>query len=778
MPGEQSVMIPAGNSTTDLDSLTLSIGVIPPASDASDWSFPFKVDAESPAAPVELRFHSDDLMGGVADVDDDRDLFASWDEPSDAAAGGAGSGIAGYYHKLGVDNGGTTKGTWTKARSASIINASEGTQLFYVWAVDKVGNIGPAAGGDFTVDLTNPVMTLFEPSGEGWLRETTVLLNATFTDRDGTGVDASTIEYRLTYAGTQESAWQSWTLAGAGTDGETVDVQVTAELHQGTFNHVQWRFKDVAGNGPVISEPIQLRVDSIPLTFHNPGPGEDAVMSNASVRASVMVEDLDGSGVDMEKMQYRYVTSGADATAGEWSTDGITQDVGDNAESVTLYVDLELEGGDDNFVQWRAKDVAGNGWTESPSYRIQVNRPPRVAISEPGATDRFIAGETILFNATSTFDPDGDTLTFYWHSNISGPLSDDVSFGAALPAGLHFISLSVNDGHGHNETLSVSVWVVPESSGGGDGDGGGDDGDGGGSSGGAAKGGAEADDTTVWLLVALLMVLFTVIAFLLIKKRKSDRIIDDHFEKNARGELRLKRTSIEAELMSGGGLPGAADLDAQITGVGGTGPESQLPRPMPGGAVGAAAAEPDLLMLAPGKPPGGGGAGEGGGAGTGDGVGEGDGGDDAGAAGGSGAADGANVIDAEVSGGPAGASGGGAPRPRPGVVPAGVTDKGGPAPVKRPSPKPAPGASPGPRPAPAPSGPDAASTGGTASVGSPSGGSPAGEPPSGEGAEGGTSTGGAPAGGKKLGTMPKSGGGAPRPRPKPRPGPSARKKAP
>ncbi|NIP36777.1 MAG: hypothetical protein GWN18_17580, partial [Thermoplasmata archaeon] len=29
-----------------------------------------------------------------------------------------------------------------------------------------------------------------------------------------------------------------------------------------------------------------------------------------------------------------------------------------------------------NFVQWRAKDIAGNGYTTSPHYRVRVDATP------------------------------------------------------------------------------------------------------------------------------------------------------------------------------------------------------------------------------------------------------------------------------------------------------------------------------------------------------------------------------------------------------------------
>ncbi len=591
-PGPMSIAIPAVNTTTDQGRISLRIQGIPPECDVSNWSFRVNVDADPPPAPPLITFHPDSLLEDANAHDDDSELFAAWDPSVDVTGGVEGSGVAGYYYAF-DDAGGTRKGTWTKENSAALHNVSEGVTSLYVWAKDRVGNIGPSSSAAFRVDLTDPVLESFLPGTGQWVRNVTVPLYVNISDAGGSGVDASTVEYRVSTTGMDKGDFQAWTLFGEGEDGEYLDATATELLAEGMDNHVQWRFKDLAGNGPVVSEPLNIWVDSLPVTFRDPVPSEEMVVPSSTVQASVVVEDILGSGVDVDNVQYRYTTSGLNASVGEWTSEGLTMQLLDaGARSVALLVSLELDGGDDNHIQWRTKDIAGNGWTGSPSYQIRVNRPPTPKISSPQVTDIFSTTDTIFFNGNRTSDLDGDTLSFFWTSNITGPLSNNVSFRAQLPAGLHQVRVYVNDGHGHNESTALTVRVetppgTPPTGDGGDG-----------VDGGTTKAGGDGDESSlsIWLVVVLLVVLI-IMALLFVKYRKSRKLIDEHFEK-VDGEMRLKRTTIEAELISEGLVPSATLAAQPVPSA------SLLPRPATPGEP-AGAATPASLLLSSGSPPGG-----------------------------------------------------------------------------------------------------------------------------------------------------------------------------
>jgi hypothetical protein len=105
-------------------------------------------------------------------------------------------------------------------------------------------------------------------------------------------------------------------------------------------------------------------------------------------------------------------------------------------------------------------DFAGNGPTASKIYNITVNSPPRVIIDSPSEDTDYTSNKNIFFNTNSTFDPDPqDKLTFDWSSNITKFLGSSKYFYHSLPAGVHEITLTVSDDHGHLVTTTKVITV-------------------------------------------------------------------------------------------------------------------------------------------------------------------------------------------------------------------------------------------------------------------------------------------------------------------------------
>ncbi|PIV69922.1 MAG: hypothetical protein COS08_02950 [Euryarchaeota archaeon CG01_land_8_20_14_3_00_38_12] len=88
------------------------------------------------------------------------------------------------------------------------------------------------------------------------------------------------------------------------------------------------------------------------------------------------------------------------------------------------------------------------------------NHPPMPIISSPENNGVYFAEENIYFDGANSSDPDDDSLSFYWHSNISGYLSSDSSFTTSLEEGVHHITLWVNDNSGHNVSTSVDITII------------------------------------------------------------------------------------------------------------------------------------------------------------------------------------------------------------------------------------------------------------------------------------------------------------------------------
>jgi hypothetical protein len=104
----------------------------------------------------------------------------------------------------------------------------------------------------------------------------------------------------------------------------------------------------------------------------------------------------------------------------------------------------------------------------STSVNVTVGppKPPPgttwAVISSPEDGSEFTAGEQIRFDGSQSQAARAEyTLTYAWSSNRTGPLGVAANFTRALPAGVHNITLKVDDGHGVQSSAHVQVRLKP-----------------------------------------------------------------------------------------------------------------------------------------------------------------------------------------------------------------------------------------------------------------------------------------------------------------------------
>jgi hypothetical protein len=178
------------------------------------------------------------------------------------------------------------------------------------------------------------------------------------------------LQYRFSTTGILGfGAWQpvdAYTII----DADTLQCKAYLTLSDGIDNFVQWRAMENVSKGiHTISTPLQLKVDSTSLTYTNPVPTSNIINEVLEITCYISVQDT-GSTVDGTSIQYRYSTNGdGDSEFTLWSST-VSQP---NGQSITVSVSLEFVHGDNNYIQWSARDVAGNGPTLSQKYQIKVN---------------------------------------------------------------------------------------------------------------------------------------------------------------------------------------------------------------------------------------------------------------------------------------------------------------------------------------------------------------------------------------------------------------------
>ena len=149
---------------------------------------------------------------------------------------------------------------------------------------------------------------------------------------------------------------------------------------------------DKAGNP---SYPIyaSTKIDSDEVRFSEFSPGHQIWVGTHTPVCSILIDDGDGSGVSAKHVEYSFATSSM-YEFGPWEkVPGVT-----DGNEVRVSVKTVFVNGKTNFIRFRAKDIAGNGWTFSPTYNVWVDEePPLFSNFRPYEGDVQV-GERVLIS--------------------------------------------------------------------------------------------------------------------------------------------------------------------------------------------------------------------------------------------------------------------------------------------------------------------------------------------------------------------------------------------
>jgi hypothetical protein len=470
--GEPFTIFMPAESDLDIETVEYSIQIqdIPmDGKDLSDQStFKLKIDGLAPDPPLNIVVHADSVSDTQTYADDDKIIFVTWDSVTSED-----SGTGGYYYSF-TNNGTTNEGHFTTETSVKISGAEEGVNYVYVWTRDYVGNIGTANSKSIIIDFIEPTIINYTPISDVWQNKRSIacklaVKDVNLTGESGSGVDAHHVQYSYSTSGS--SKFGAWTYADSLTEeiviehlDKTTVYTAVANLNfmEGDDNYIKWRVEDLAGNGYDETGPVQVKVDTREVLFVDPTPDpEDWIAveldddeDEMTIDYTITLKDT-SSGVDAESIEYCYSIAGIDEY-GDWTS---AEKIEDSTE-IECKVNIPVEEGENNYIKWRAKDVAGNGYTESEDYKIKINTRPVVIITSPEEGVQYTTKDNINFNGLQTSDVDGDDLKLYWQSNVSGSVGTGSLFTSKLFPGYHQITLFANDGNGHNVTGLVNISVL------------------------------------------------------------------------------------------------------------------------------------------------------------------------------------------------------------------------------------------------------------------------------------------------------------------------------
>jgi hypothetical protein len=253
------------------------------------------------------------------------------------------------------------------AEGSTTLDLADGTDYWVRWRVrDIAGNWNETDEVQIRVDTRNVTFSNPVPRDDQWQNSTPVQCGITIRDLEGSGIDVSTIEYRVSPRNVSE--YGPWTPIDDGLeDSNLVDVRVLLDLAEGPYIHIQWRAADIAGNGLTVSRHYRVMVDTNPVTYSDFSP--TGIQTSSDVDVSIRVhKGLNGSDIDTTTCLFRY--SVGEGEFSRWRS----ADVETDGNEFLLRVRLEgLVEGEDNLVQFHVFDLARNGPAVSAEYRVLVD---------------------------------------------------------------------------------------------------------------------------------------------------------------------------------------------------------------------------------------------------------------------------------------------------------------------------------------------------------------------------------------------------------------------
>jgi hypothetical protein len=310
------------------------------------------------------------------------------------------------------------------------------------------------------VDLTGPFFSAVSPSDAVFVSGRDVTVTVTVED-----ALSGTLESSIMYQVLGEDIWHE--PLSKSHRGDTFECTARVTLDEGVDNYVVWQARDAVGHrsGAFYQH---IKVDTTAPTFSDFTPVQGIVVEERYVEVSIRVSDSGElgrvSGVDLRTLQYTIARPQSGQTA--WTHPDI-----DLSKPIVMFQTvrfvIEVEEGV-NTILWRVADASTPvvKVAQSEPYTILADLPdigpvkaPIIIISEPKEL-RVDYGNTIFFDASGSYDEDGERLSFVWTSNIDDRIGSSASFSTRLSEGLHTITVKVtkeDSGISAEKTFYLSV---------------------------------------------------------------------------------------------------------------------------------------------------------------------------------------------------------------------------------------------------------------------------------------------------------------------------------
>ncbi|WP_455391874.1 hypothetical protein [[Eubacterium] cellulosolvens] len=260
---------------------------------------------------------------------------------------------------------------------------------------DFVGNEAITGAYNIKVDTEAPKFSNPVPAANAWCNSTSIQCNITISD-ESSRLDLTTIRYAISTNGPEKfGKWCKVNLKHLDkTVYGTVTLSANLSFIEGVNNYIRWLAQDTAGNS-IVSDSYQICIDVTGCTFDSPEPTPKVWVNTETLLCSIIINDTLGSGVNMGSIEYATSTYGSDNLV-NWKSKGllklVNDDLGSDIAPYSVRAQVLVRGfreGANNYIRWRARDMAENKYSYSEPYNIQIDVTPVRFISpqpEPGST--------------------------------------------------------------------------------------------------------------------------------------------------------------------------------------------------------------------------------------------------------------------------------------------------------------------------------------------------------------------------------------------------------
>ncbi|MBN1391155.1 MAG: hypothetical protein JXA22_10990 [Candidatus Thermoplasmatota archaeon] len=263
------------------------------------------------------------------------------------------------------------------------------------------------------IDATPPSLTVISPLNGTWHNSETVFCKVRVEDFEGGNVQAGSIKVRRSINGIENLERGVALPNKLMIDNNTYEAWGNVKLSGGTDNFVLFEAMDKVGNGPGLSEPVNIWIDPDPPYFMGVSPTDLQIFEE--VNCTIQWLDhfpgskAETSGLDISSIEYAYRTTSGPYS--EWADpDGIV-DIGNG--TYHCWVNLMFpDEGVYSYIQWRATDRLGN-LKETGELRIKVDVPDnyRPIFYGKGYPEGVVSPKPHLF-WDAAVDIEGDNLYY------------------------------------------------------------------------------------------------------------------------------------------------------------------------------------------------------------------------------------------------------------------------------------------------------------------------------------------------------------------------------